>query len=367
MKYTGVRQRGRRSFQIRYYGLNGERQEETVDASSAKAAAAERTKRLADIARGIPAASKPNNVLFEELAADVVNDYEVNSFKSLMDIETRFRLHILPVFGRRKAATITTAQLKAYIVQRQNETPAPKTGTINRELEAIRHAFKLAIDGRKILGMPKVPHLRESNTRSGFFTREEVDRLCAQLPAPLDAFTLFAFLTGWRLDEVRGLLWRNIDFAHGEIRLDPGTTKNDEGRYFPMGPELRELLESQRPKGSLATHVFTIKGKPVGEFRKTWKSACFKAGLPCVVGTDGKPIKAIRIFHDLRRSGARERQRQGFNEGQIMKLMGWKTRSVFDRYALVTEQDLRDAMAKLDEGNRDKFRDNGASGKRGSE
>lgn len=358
--YPGVRQRGRHTFQIRYYDLNGERQEETVRAKSAKDAAKERTKRLADVAHGIPVAAKPNTVLFEELCADVVNDYEVNGYRSQSDIEARFRLHILPVFGRRKAATITTAQLKAYIVQRQKDDPAPATGTINRELEAIRHAFKLALDGRKLLAMPKVPHLRETNTRSGFFTREEVDQLCRCLKPPLDAFVLFGFLTGWRYSEIQNLQWRSVDFVKGEIRLDAGTTKNEEGRVFPFSDELRSLLVTQKKRAD-SLYVFSIGGQRIGAFRKTWKRACHQAGLPCVVDTNGKLVKALRTFHDLRRSFAREMDLQGVRQGAIMKLAGWKTDSVFRRYNVVPEQDLRDAVAKV---NRVRNGDNSRSGKR---
>ena len=35
-------------------------------------------------------------------------------------------------------------------------------------------------------------------------------------------------------------------------------------------------------------------------------------------------------------------------EGVIMEIGGWRTRSVFERYAIKNEQDLRDAAAKMD-------------------
>jgi integrase len=33
-----------------------------------------------------------------------------------------------------------------------------------------------------------------------------------------------------RVDEIRNLQWPQIDFLNGLIRLDPGETKNNEGR-----------------------------------------------------------------------------------------------------------------------------------------
>ena len=144
--FEGVRQRGTTSFRINYKDAEGTRHWETLTAKdgvfSAEDAAKVRRQRLADIDRGVPVSSKASTVKFEELAADVVNDYIVNGYSSMTDIEARYRLHLLPAVGDRKASQITTDQIKAYIVKRMSE--AAKPATINRELEAMRHAFLLA-------------------------------------------------------------------------------------------------------------------------------------------------------------------------------------------------------------------------------
>jgi len=367
----GYVQNRKTSWRIAYYDINHERQFESF--ATEDEARRQLATRIAQVAAGIPISSKPNMVTFGELAVDVHNDYTINKRKSIADMLARLELHILPVFGKRKAAQITTAQLNAYIVQRKAETPSPSDGTINRELELIRHTFKMALDSGRVLRMPKVPHLRENNTRSGFLSRAQVERLCAAMKEPYGSFTMFGFLTGWRYSEIRDLQWRNADFQAGEIRLDPGTTKSGEGRVMPMTEELRALLKSRAatkragidvPVAPMAakTFVFQVGGNPVGQFRKTWKTACYKAGLPCVVKpvlVKGKPylrkgkplvkvVKAEHIFHDLRRSAAREFQRQGFSEGQIMRMCGWKSRSVFDRYLIVTNDDIRERMEEIE-------------------
>src|SRR5205823_4651554 len=121
-KFEGVRPRGTESFRINYKDAEGGRHWETLTAKdgvfSLEDAAKVRRQRLADIDRGRPVSAKANTVKFEELAADVVNDYLVNGYNSLDDIECRYRLHLLPVFGNRKASQITTDQIKAYIVRR---------------------------------------------------------------------------------------------------------------------------------------------------------------------------------------------------------------------------------------------------------
>ena len=288
---TGYVQNRGSSWRIAYYDINHIRQFETF--ATEEEARRELAKRLAEVAQGIPVSSKPNTVKFGELCDDVVTYYETCGHKSTDDIEARYRLHIVPVFGERKAVSITASQLRQYVVRRQSEEA--KHGTIARELEAIRRAFLLAKKERKFLGeVPAIPKLPE-NRREGFFTRAEVDRLCSHLPAPLDSFVLFAFLTGWRLEEIRGLRWSNVDFAAGEIRLDAGSTKTGEPRVFPMSDELRALLKRAAPtappkrtlrKGAIVppatmpTGAHFVFGR-IGAFRKTWKTACYKAGLPC--------------------------------------------------------------------------------------
>jgi len=62
-------------------------------------------------------------------------------------------------------------------------------------------------------------------------------------------------------------------------------------------------------------------------------------------GQDAAP--SLLLFHDLRRTGARNLRRAGVAEGIIMKIGGWRTRSVFERHAIVSRSDMNDAILKL--------------------
>jgi Phage integrase family len=82
--------------------------------------------------------------------------------------------------------------------------------------------------------------------RRGFFDPDMLDSVLAQLPDEHRPVIRFAAITGWRIaSEVLPLEWRQMDFAAGEVRLDPGTTKSGEWRVFPLTAALRLLLREQ--------------------------------------------------------------------------------------------------------------------------
>jgi integrase len=155
----------------------------------------------------------------------------------------------------------------------------------------------------------------------------------------------FAYLTGWRIGEILPLTWAQVDFRAGTIRLEPGTTKNDEGRVFPFRvlPALAALVKRQRERttqverdlNQIVPLVFHRRGKRIKSFRTAWNNACKKAGL------------RGRLVHDLRRTAVRNLERAGVPRSVAMKLTGHKTESVYRRYAIVSEGDLSDGVKKL--------------------
>jgi hypothetical protein len=96
--------------------------------------------------------------------------------------------------------------------------------------------------------------------------------------------------------------------------------------------------------------VFHRNGRPVGDWRKRWASACIKAGFFRLEPLPGKPERRkvpTKLFHDLRRTVARNLIRSGVPERIAMGITGHKTRSVFDRYDIVNETDIRQATVRL--------------------
>lgn len=314
------------------------------------------------VARGEAVTPKAGRVKLRELAGDVLTEYKVNKRRSLKDIETRYRLHVLPFFGERRASSISTADINRFIQQRQDA--GASNGEINRELTAMKRAYSLAIQAGKLLHKPHFPMLKEAPPRSGFFEREDFERVRSHLPQPLRGLITTAYISGWRLrSELLPLRWSEVDFAAGTIHLKAGTTKNDDARTFYFTDELREVMEAQRAytdriqrqQGVVVPWVFHRQGKPIAGLRRAWDRACYRAGLPCSVeteiGRDGKPrikqIKAAAIIHDFRRTAVRNLVRAGVPESVAMKLTGHKTRSVFERYNVTSPSDLLNAAAML--------------------
>ena len=118
-----------------------------------------------------------------------------------------------------------------------------------------------------------------------------------------------------------------------------GTTKNREGREVTIESGtllqlLRHCVEGKRPED----HVFTRGDKPVRDFRRSWTNLCTAAEVPGL------------LFHDLRRSAARNLRAAGVPEEIIMRIAGWKASNVFRRYAIVDKTDIRTALQQLERG-----------------
>jgi integrase len=136
-----------------------------------------------------------------------------------------------------------------------------------------------------------------------------------------------------------------------------------------MTATVRELLTQCILRKTPDDYVFTRdRGEPIRDFRAAWGNACCAAGVGkrlcrrcgqivtpawyCASCGKKRALRELKyvglLFHDLRRTGARNLRRAGVAEGVIQKIGGWKTRSVFERYAIVDQRDIADAMQKLE-------------------
>lgn len=339
--------------------------------------------RLAEITTGTFTGPRIERVRVDELADDFLREYRINGRKSLYQAEKRWKAHLKPFFGGRRAVDVTSDVLARYVDRRQEA--GAQNATINRELAALKRMFSLGAKATpaKVLRMPAFPHLREDNIRQGFLEDGQYTKLVEHSPGLWFRAMLEVGRTyGWRSNELKTMRVKQVDLLARTIRLEPGTTKNREGREVTMtGPVFTLLKECMQGKGP-DEYIFTrdlrkrktdaALGKsaethhrvtvPIGDFRKTWWRVCVLAGLgqmicrrcsqpvtveKCTCKT--KQLKYVGLlFHDLRRTAARNYRRLGVGETVIMRIGGWKTRSVFERYNIVTQADVLDAVTKLE-------------------
>lgn len=303
-------------------------------------------------------------ITYEEIRDAFVADYVTKRRKSL-----RFREgKPLPLdkvqrldkfFAGYHVEDIDSDALATFVTKLQ--ATGKKDSTINRSLSALRRMFRLARKQGKLKDVPPFEMLSEPAPRRGFFEREQYDALSRYLPVYLRLPLALGYFTAMRLGEILNLKWDQVDFLDDAIVLLPGETKNDEGRTIPLTPELRVLLEEQHAKRRPECEYVCFRMDRTGHsvklkgFRKSWYSACVKAGLGRMERVSesekGKPKKVTycgAIFHDLRRSGVRNFVRAGVSEKVARDISGHKTRAVFDRYNITSERDLKEAAQKLE-------------------
>jgi integrase len=144
------------------------------------------------------------------------------------------------------AANLTTDRLNQYVTDRLGAGAKP--ATINRKLALLKRAFSLGMAHTppKVRFVPKFPHLKEDNVRSGFPTDTEVERVSANCalvgPWMLSLFICLAEY-GCRISELLELKVDQIELGARVIRLNPGETKNGRGRIAPMTTRVYALLE----------------------------------------------------------------------------------------------------------------------------
>jgi len=288
-------------------------------------------------------------VTMEDLFTSLETDYEINGRRSLGTLKGRL-VHLRVAFGNCRAIDVSAVKIERYkqarLAERTTRGSRPiQPATINRELSMLRKAFRLAIRQKRIAVAPTIDLLAENNIRQGFVEPADFDRILAALPEHLRDFMRFAYTTGWRRGEISGLQWSAVDRQARTIFL--GRSKNGEPRILPLVGDLESLIERrwqarsvENKNGSttLTTYVFHCgDGRPIGDTRKSWKTACSRAGLGNL------------LVHDLRRSAVRNFDKNGVSQIVGMMISGHKTASVYKRYRIVPENDIREALQKVEQ------------------
>lgn len=282
---------------------------------------------------------KQDRITVSDLLYQLEHDYKI---RGKFSPSIKSHLHrARDAFGHYHATQLTPHHVDTFIEAELEDGRAP--ATINRCTQLVGQAYNLALRRKELHTKPYIRKLPERNARQGFFEHDEYERVITHLPEYLKDACRFAYLSGWRRGEVFTLDWTDVDQRSRVIRLRPEKSKNGQGRTLALEGDLWAIIQrrwservvTRKDKTTLISSlVFHRDGHAIVDIKKAWAKACTVAGV------------GPRLFHDFRRTAIRNMVRAGVPETVAMRISGHRTRSVFDRYNITDERDLRDAMQK---------------------
>jgi integrase len=236
-----------------------------------------------------------------------------------------------------KMSNLTPGRVESYRSIRLAEPSVRRKGknatpcTVNKEVRCLKNILNRAVRHGKIESNPirDLDALPENNVRERILTQEEFDRLLGYCPSHIKPIVLMGYYLPMRKSEILDLVWGEVDLVSGFIRLPPERTKTKKARAIPIHPRVLEMVKSL-PRGLHTDRVFLLDGKPLAGLKRSYKTACKNAGL------------GDFTFHDLRHCAINNLRLAGNDFFEIMAMSGHSTMSVFERYNLVTEEELKE-------------------------
>jgi integrase len=262
---------------------------------------------------------------------------EVKS-KASYDRDKDYIRHLTRLLGESiKISNLTPGLVESYRSNRLSEPSVRRKAknvspcTVNKEVRCLKNILNRAVRHGKIESNPirDLDALPENNVREKVLSQEEFDRLLSHCPSHVKPIVLMGYYLPMRKSEILDLVWGEVDLATGFIRLPPERTKTKKARAIPIHPRVLEMLKSL-PRGLHTDRVFLLDGKPLAGLKRSYKTACNNAGL------------ADFTFHDLRHCAINNLRLAGNDFFEIMAMSGHSTMSVFKRYNLVTEEELKE-------------------------
>ena len=317
------------------YWVNGRQIKKSTGSSDENEAKRQLKVEIGQAAAGNSVA--PERATIDKLFALVLADYKLRKLRDCAIMEWRYKAHVQPLIGSLIASRFSPQQARHYIASRRAESASD--GTINRELAIVRRGFSLALreDPPLVHRAPYIPKLEEDNVRQGFIEQAQYIALREALADHLKVLLVVGYHCGNRLGELRKLRWPQVDLAALEIRVTQRQAKGKKPRTLPIYGDMVEWLRWQWKRQAAGCDlVFHWHGKPLGSHVKGWDRACAAVGLGGL------------HFHDLRRSAVRNMERAGIPRHVAMEISGHKTESVYRRYDIVVQADLKAAAKKLE-------------------
>ena len=320
------------------FSYSGKRHEEGTQAQSRKEAEAILRNKLDGLDSGRMSV-QAHQTQVRDLWDPLKTNYQIKG-QRVQDLFIRWK-HLEPVFANEMVRNVTHTRMEQYVMARFNEGAAP--ATVQREIACLRRMIRLGAKSGLVSVLPIFPSIYVDNARQIFWEPEEFNNILGEVPDYLRPLLVTEYWTGLRANELLKLEWRHVDLESGRIELDRQMTKNKAFKTLYLHKDALRALTDWRKNTedlmaathTIVTHVFHRNGKPIKSYRTAWDNARRRLGL------QGK------VFHDFRRTLTRHLRDAGVDDVTSMKITGHKTRSVFDRYNIRDERDVKNAAEKL--------------------
>ena len=261
--------------------------------------------------------------------------------KVLMNKDIAYK-HFKSFFANKNIKDITAADIKNYQLKRKLETMAmPKNAGkreseinfdwVNKEINILSNFFNFCIE-REYIDKNNASRIKKLNSLSRLKTLSDSDiqkLICSATNKLTRNLITFLIYTGCRKGEALNLKWDDVDMQNDVIAIKGTKTKYD--RYIPISKPLKELLRGVN-KNQDCLYVFNNNGAKIGNFRKSFMTACRNAGL-----------KDLRI-HDLRHVFASKMVMNGTSLYITGELLGHRTTQMTKRYSHLVPDTLKKAV-----------------------
>ncbi|HZV65088.1 MAG TPA: site-specific integrase [Telluria sp.] len=267
--------------------------------------------------------------------------------KTICDLKTQILLGDLALRALRTSHALTA------IVTR----PDLSGKTINNYVQVLREAIELAVTDKILVENPvvAVPTAKHQKEPPDPFTREEMERICAEIqekhPGQVANLVETWFWSGLRTSEIFGLQWDNVDLASSSVLvaeavvrgLRKDRTKTHVARTVKFNSRSQAAVQRQRQHTQIAGGpVFQDPryGTPwVDEraFRSFWTPALKRLGI------------RYRRPYNMRHTYATMMLMAGMNPAFCAKQLGHSVEMFHKTYARWLDGDQNDLeMARLE-------------------
>ena len=332
-----VQKVGSKNYWIEYY-LEGKRTRERVGRSRKAAENRFREVQTAKAEGRTIRKNKNTIITLGSLREWYLDLSEVKQRRSFSSIKKCLRICVEGI-GDITVSQLSKNRLELFRKKRLTEISkrkgrAVKPSTVNRDVSNLRAMLNKALEHAKIEINPigRIKLLEENNVRERVLSQDEFESLYLHCPPSLKGIVLIGFYLPMRQAEILNLTWKEIDLKMRFIRLGGERTKNKTGRVIPLHPRIVDFFKSfPRP-----IHGGYIFGQSRRFNRKAFNKAVEAAGINDFT------------FHDLRHCAINNLRLAGNDHYTIKQASGHKTDIAFQRYNLVTEEEIK-GMKWLDE------------------